>query len=38
MIYLRRMICLQLQIMSKVGSNRLYLCLENMNQALLNEY
>lgn len=34
---LRDMICVELRMLSKVGSPRLYLCLENMNNSLLND-
>lgn len=32
------MICLHLQITSKVGSNKLYLQLENLNNGILNDF
>lgn len=34
---LRDMICLELRMLSKVGSPRLFLCLENINHSLLND-
>lgn len=34
---LRDMICLELRMLSKVGSPRLFLCLENLNTSLLND-
>lgn len=37
LVILRDMICLQLQMLAKVGSNRLYLVLENLNQTILND-
>lgn len=37
MILLRKIICLQLQLMAKVGSKRLYLCLENLNNGIIND-
>lgn len=35
--FLRDMINLQLQMLAKVGSNRLYLVLENLNKTILND-
>ncbi|KRX07259.1 hypothetical protein PPERSA_00416 [Pseudocohnilembus persalinus] len=37
MILIRKLLCLQLQLMSKVGSKRLYLCLENLNNGIIND-
>ncbi|KAL4459953.1 hypothetical protein ABPG74_003479 [Tetrahymena malaccensis] len=37
MVLLRRLICLQLQIKAKVGSNRLYLSLETLNDSIIND-
>lgn len=37
MILLRKVICLQLQLMAKVGCKRLYLCLENLNNGIIND-
>lgn len=36
-VFLRDMINLQLQMLAKVGSNRLYLVLENLNKTILND-
>jgi hypothetical protein len=37
MIALRSLLCMQLQIMAKVGQNSLYLCIENLNNAIMND-
>ena len=36
-LLLRDMICLSIRMLAKVGSNRLYLVLENINNTLLND-
>lgn len=37
MVLLRRMICLQLQVRAKVGSSRLFLSLETLNNSIIND-
>lgn len=37
MVLLRRIISLHLRMNSKVGSSKFYLCLENLNNAILND-
>ena len=36
-ILLRDMICLELRMLGKIGSPRLYLILNNLNQALMSD-
>lgn len=36
-IILRDIICLKLQMLSKVGSNRLYLVMDNVNKTIKND-
>ncbi len=36
-IILRRLICRELLMASKIGSNKLYLSLENLNRSVMND-